>query len=332
VRVSSLDGLRAIAALSIVVLHADAFATRTGGKDVLGDLGAFAVEMFFVLSGFVLTREWVSKPETRSRFGWRRFSRLAPAYVLVSGVTMAVTAAQGTLTSRAVWHELTLTQFATSQAGLAMPQAWTLGLEVCFYALLPVVLAQVLHLRTEQQVGALAGLAALGLALRPLADLAGQEDRLTHVLLVPDHLVFFLAGMGLALVVPALGRSGPAGLLAAGIGGLWLLALQQGADGLPLQVDLAVRAVIVTALVWAAPTTGPVLAWLGVVSYPIYLWHWVVLRVLVRNAGFGSASAVVLGVVAVAVVVALAAATHRWVEVPGQRWLRARRPQVPAVA
>lgn len=82
-----IQGLRAIAVLFVVVYHA--------GLPLPG--GFVGVDIFFVISGFVITlmlhREWLSSSRVNfGRFYWRRFKRLTPALALVVVVTVLLSA------------------------------------------------------------------------------------------------------------------------------------------------------------------------------------------------------------------------------------------------
>src|SRR3954469_5255373 len=89
-RVSSLTGVRAVAATLVVATHA----AYTTGKYTHGYIGLLysrmeiGVPMFFVLSGFLLFRPWVQAavngrpaPSVR-RYAWHRFRRIMPPYVV----------------------------------------------------------------------------------------------------------------------------------------------------------------------------------------------------------------------------------------------------------
>src|SRR3954469_5892404 len=93
-----LDGLRAIAALSIVLTHV-AFASGANSPNILGSFFARmdgGVAVFFVLSGFLLYRPFVvahlhGRPRPAAGpFLWRRFLRIYPAYWVVLTVVVYI--------------------------------------------------------------------------------------------------------------------------------------------------------------------------------------------------------------------------------------------------
>ncbi|HEY7175589.1 MAG TPA: acyltransferase, partial [Micromonosporaceae bacterium] len=90
-RVASLTGIRAVAALLVVLTHA----AYTTGKYPQGYIGLLysraeiGVPIFFVLSGFLLFRPWVkaaaqadAEPPSLRRYAWHRVRRIMPAYAV----------------------------------------------------------------------------------------------------------------------------------------------------------------------------------------------------------------------------------------------------------
>lgn len=324
-RLSSLDGLRGLGALFVVLVHTCAAGTSASTREVLGDTGALAVEMFFLLSGYVLTREWRRGRERREGFLRRRVARLVPGYLLVSAVTMVYAYSQDRLTGRMVLRELTLTQVLGTDEPLVLLQAWTLGVEAAFYVLLPFVLILLLPRTRRTQVAVLGALSLAGLSLRPVLDATGIDLGPLHgLLLVSDHLLFFLTGVGLAMLVGEL-RFRPGLFLAAvalSVG--WIALLQLGADTLPKPVDLLVRVVACALIVGSAPRALPGTAWMGRVSYSAYLWHWVVLLFLKHQTPLRELPSVLLFVIVAGVTFTLAAVTTSRFEAPAQRSLLVR--------
>jgi peptidoglycan/LPS O-acetylase OafA/YrhL len=159
-----LDGLRAVAALAIVVSHAWLYAAPDGRPTPVGhELGLLlrqmplGVTLLFALSGFLLYRPWVEatlgggdRPAI-GRYARNRFLRIAPAYIVILlfiGFVLRVALlrdADGTLfTGSFVGRPWTLIADALLVQGY-LPQtlitgigpAWSLTTEVAFYVLLP---------------------------------------------------------------------------------------------------------------------------------------------------------------------------------------------------
>src|SRR4051795_3827832 len=78
-RDNSLNFLRLLFAVSVVLYHSIGLrGARTSGADRF-HLGTIGVDFFFVVSGYLITRSWVRKPQL-GRFAWHRFLRIMPGY------------------------------------------------------------------------------------------------------------------------------------------------------------------------------------------------------------------------------------------------------------
>jgi peptidoglycan/LPS O-acetylase OafA/YrhL/4-amino-4-deoxy-L-arabinose transferase-like glycosyltransferase len=148
IRFAGLDGLRAIAALGVLVCHvglASGQIDRLGGSFLArADVG---VALFFMLSGFLLYRPFVSarlddrpRPEV-PRYLRHRFLRIFPAYWLALTVLTVVLDVRNRVDVRTPWDFTMyygLAQSYSKETALGgLQQAWTLTNEVAFYLLLP---------------------------------------------------------------------------------------------------------------------------------------------------------------------------------------------------
>jgi len=145
---AGLDGLRAIAALGVLVCHvalASGQITRTGGEYLArADVG---VALFFMLSGFLLYRPFVSnrldgKPRPKAdRYLRHRFLRIFPAYWLALTVLTTVMDVRQRADIRTPWdfamYYGLLQSYSEVTAVGGLQQAWTLTNELAFYLLLP---------------------------------------------------------------------------------------------------------------------------------------------------------------------------------------------------
>ena len=144
-----MDSLRALAALGVLVAHVTIF-TRNDQRLSWGVLPAnldIGVTVFFVLSGFLLYRPFFSSelsaaPAPRVRdYARRRILRIVPAYWLALTVLALYPGVPGIFSSD-WWRYYGFLQFYsyhTSIRGLGV--AWTLCVEVAFYAVLPIYAA-----------------------------------------------------------------------------------------------------------------------------------------------------------------------------------------------
>jgi peptidoglycan/LPS O-acetylase OafA/YrhL len=214
------DSMRGIAALMVLGLHTlgiFAGATRNDAfvRPYVARLES-GVVIFLLISGFLLYRPFVrahlfgeQTPSTVT-YAWRRFLRIVPAYWVALLLAALVVPLHGVLT---VSGALTYFGFAqiyrASTIGGAIAPAWTLGLELTFYAMLPVWAALLRRVPTSGprsalrvQVVALAGLIAASEAYKAIVFATGAvgNARISPALVsLPGYLDEFALGMALAV-------------------------------------------------------------------------------------------------------------------------------------
>ena len=224
-RVASLTGIRAVAALLVVLTHA----AYTTGKYPQGYVGLvysrmeIGVPIFFVLSGFLLFSPWVKAafagspaPSVR-RYAWHRIRRIMPAYVVTVVAAYLVyhfrTAGPNPgHTWEGLFRNLTLTQIYTddylySFLHQGLTQMWSLAVEVAFYVVLPLLaylLLVVLCRRRWRPRLLLSGLMVLALVSPAWLALVHSVDWLPDGarLWLPGYLAWFVGGMALAALQP----------------------------------------------------------------------------------------------------------------------------------
>ena len=330
------DSLRAIAALAVVGAHAALFAGLYTSDSALRPYALqlpSGVSVFFVISGFLLYRPFVrarlaGEPRPSSgAYAWRRFLRIAPAYW--AALTVVTIWLSIETVYRPAWHAPLLYGFGqvyVPETGLAgLPQAWTLCVEVTFYAFLPLWALAVSRLGWRTELAALAALFAAGFGWKVIALAQASPSDVgpfasgpwLHTL--PAFLDQFAVGMALAVVsargVPkraedALGHAWPWWLLAAVA--FWTVSTQIGlpaADigngALLLQHELhtVIALGLLVPAVFGLAREGPVrrvLAWrpllyVGLVSYGVYLWHYALVFDLSRGTNDWMADTLGLG-------------------------------------
>jgi peptidoglycan/LPS O-acetylase OafA/YrhL len=222
-RVASLTGIRAVAALLVVLTHA----AYTTGNYTHGYVGLMysrmeiGVPIFFVLSGFLLFGPWVKaaasgerSPSVR-RYARHRLRRIMPAYavtVLVAYLLYHFRTAGPNPghTWMGLLRNLSLTQIYTdnylySYLHQGLTQMWSLAVEVAFYVALPLLaylLLVVLCRRRWRPVLLLTGLAGLALITPAWLILVHTTDFLPDGsrLWLPTYLSWFIGGMVLAVL------------------------------------------------------------------------------------------------------------------------------------
>lgn len=155
-RLTYIDGLRAIAVLAIVVWHGAQGASHPAAPPAFWLWGNRGVDLFFVISGFCLSYPFLKAYRRTNTlridyadFLVRRISRIAPPYyAAVALFAVLATTSFGLPTTwfasqaRAGWQEIVLDLFfLTSRAPLHNASFWTLGVEMRWYLLCPLLIA-----------------------------------------------------------------------------------------------------------------------------------------------------------------------------------------------
>ncbi len=359
-RAHGLDGLRGLAALAILVLHVWMYTQANDPThNVLVDrvIGEFriGVQLFFVLSAFLLAAPWVAasrgdRPSPHlGRFAVRRATRIVPGYLVA--LVGAILLLHGTGHPRDIdLRELPLfllfiPNLDAATRNMLDPPMWTLHVEASFYLVLPLIGWAITRLARRWSLsgplalcGALIGTSVAWVAL---SYSAGWGPEVTWTL--PTYLAAFACGIGAAIL--AHGRTmGPgqalALLLAGGaiilVNAYWHSGGDTGATGVivgDLPGSLGFAAIVTAVAMRPARILGlPPLRALGVISLGVYLWHMPVLYALqvhgLMPETFWSALPRVL-----VPAVGLAIASWLLVERPALRWSARRtggRARVPA--
>lgn len=333
-RIPALDGIRGIAILLVMLFHftAVSLVASTRADDIFAQVagaGWAGVDLFFVLSGFLITGIlYDSKARVGRYFGTfyaRRFLRIFPAYYgmllfLLFALPLIGIAEPGVLDSlreRQIWYWAYLANVRSSlHPGITgdwilTGHLWSLAVEEQFYLAWPLIV-----FLFPRRV--LMGICVLGiggaLAFRMAMHATGGGPDASYTLMVA-RMDALMVGALVALAVRHPGDFrwwlrfiAPAGLAAVG-GGLWLFFSRGGLSPFdaPVQAGgflaLAVAFGGIVTLGVVAPTRGPVhwmlgrgvLPAFGRYSYALYLVHWPVATLLSRNTGLADAAPVVNG-------------------------------------
>src|SRR5882757_2700299 len=334
---TDVEGLRAVAIILVVAFHAG----------VAGITGGFiGVDVFYVLSGYLITGLLVREIREKSRlnllqFYARRMRRLLPASALVLIVSLMAAialfapqelnfAARGARASALyvsnVFFAATAGDyFGPRVATNPMLHTWSLSVEEQFYVFWPLVILLGLQVWKSMRGLTLAiiGLTAISLAASIL--LVKHYSTFAFYMLPSRVWEFGIGGLAMLLPRNPVSASRSFGPILSWLGFALILAstvLISSAVAFPGWIALLpVMGTVLTLIVGAEqPRRGAdallanrVIQWFGRHSYSWYLWHWpslVIVAIVLPNTGFaGKMGAVVASLI-------LAALTHRFVENP----------------
>lgn len=325
-----IDAFRGVAIMAVLAFHYTVRWPEVYGFDRQYpwwlSLGAYGVHLFFVVSGLVITMT-VLRSDSAVHFGARRLARLYPAFVVAALLTF-VAMQWGPEPFRRSWIDLlaSLSMDAMLFGRDYIDGAyWSLAVEAKFYVIVALAWAV---LRERFWVGVLAISALASLPVGPLWS----------SLLIAEWWPYLLAGMaGWYGIFER--RSVPAALL-----GAMSIALYAIHRPLGWIVDVGLVGGVATflLLLWKAPGWQPAvvraLAWVGGLSYSLYLVHQnlgvTAIRIM-TDAGFPDMVAIAVASVAMT---ALAYLGFHFIERPGarlvmsayERWRGRGRDNLPA--
>lgn len=290
-----IDGLRAVAVLSVVLFHAFPAVLRGG---------FIGVDMFFVISGFlissILLRELGQGSFSFAGFYARRVRRIFPALVLVLLSCLAfgwlalfpdeygqlgkhVLGGAGFAANFFYWAQVGY--FDTAADTKPLLHLWSLGIEEQFYILWPVILLLGWRLRANLlAVAAVLALASFavnvgGIAHYASATFYSPASRAWELLLGAGLACLHARPAALAARLPRLAPNLLAWLGAASLAaGLALITRHHQFPGwlalLPALGALLIIAAGPQAWFNRIVLSNRLMVWVGLVSYPLYLWHW----------------------------------------------------------
>jgi peptidoglycan/LPS O-acetylase OafA/YrhL len=366
------DGLRAVAALSVVVYHTaySSSATEAWYGGFAGRL-EIGVALFFAISGFLLYRpffaaHYAGRPRIRTRdYLRRRFLRIVPAYWVALTVLAIYPGLIGVFTGD-WWIYYGFGQiYQQDTFNFGIPPAWTLCVEVSFYLALPLYALALRRICRGRELGQVVRIELVVLALLAVGSLVYRTVAIAngpnvYYTWLPGMFDWFATGMALAVLSVALQARErpwkPAELVARRPGLAWLaagavftvLALTVPAptlretfytEGELFRIHSLSAVIAVLVLLPAVAGRGRgggvrrllgwrTLAWLGLISYGIYLWHQTLMLWLVDKGALGwvpGSGFLVLTALTVLLAVSCAAGSYYVVERPLLRFKDPRR-------
>lgn len=293
-RVPELDGLRGIAALGIVFFH---YSYPGIAYERFFYIGAVSLELFFVLSGFLITSIIIANYEQRkflTNFYARRGLRIYPIYYFLILALLAMRLFRpGIFELDAIPYYLTYTQniqkywFGQEPPAIyPLSHTWTLAIEEQFYIIWPALICVV----GRRHVALLAAsfiLVAIAARAYGFASwiLIGRFDGFALGALLAVGLSHFQAPPRRTAVRRTLALMGSMAFAYLTIG-FWLMGRKPFDIGTPdfwNCLHIFVVGIFFTAVVglvissaghdWLAPLRGKAICYIGLISYGIYLYH-----------------------------------------------------------
>jgi len=345
---ADIDGMRGIAVLIVVLFHA--FPSLVAG-------GFVGVDMFFVISGYlistILMTEFANRSFSYANFYARRARRIFPALILVLSASLAfgwialfpdelkllgkhILGGATFLSNIFLWFEVGY--FDTAAETKPLLHLWSLGIEEQFYIFWPILLALAFKYRMRMVWWTLAlllvsfGINIGGIEKFPSATFYSLASRAWELLI--GAMLAHLALQDNPRLSGAHGATRRNTLSCIGLGFILLACvLVRGGTGFPgwwaLLPSLGAACLIAAgpqAWINRVVLSNRALVWVGLISYPLYLWHWPLLSF--AHIVESGTPALKIRVAAVLGAVLLAWLTYALIEQP----IRRRGPRHPAVA
>lgn len=325
--IPALDGIRAIAVGLVILSHYLPILMMGGGGQ--------GVDLFFVLSGYLITSLLLAERTASGRislksFYWRRILRIWPALALMLTVYCLMASLSSSVgvihIHAAMWAAASLTNwYVVNGTGMIsfIPHTWSLSVEEQFYLVWPAIVSIWLQRKGRGSLAAFV-LVTLSCGILWRAYLAFSGATAERVYVGPDtHADSLLAGCFLAFgILPVRFKTFavqwwfiPVIVLSAlSIRLVWSaqwFTWQFAVDALMGAWLIVVVLEHPGGLLGRALTQEPLL-WLGQRSYGVYLWHLPILHSL-RHAGFSPLLCILLGLFAT---FAISALSFRYLERP----------------
>jgi peptidoglycan/LPS O-acetylase OafA/YrhL len=327
-----IDGLRAIAVVSVILFHA--FPTLVPG-------GFIGVDVFFAISGFLITSLIIGNLNEEKfsavDFYARRIKRIFPCLILVLASCLSLgwlnmlpnefqLLGNHVFAGAGFWTNITLNNEAGyfDAAGTQKPllHLWSLAIEEQFYLIWPLLI--ILAWRWGRRVlPVIVSIAIISLAVNLLRV---DSHPVSTFYLLPTRAWELMAGACLVWITPgwqgimpnhqqqiAAELTSAVGLLFV-FGSIAFLDSNESFPGWRAMLPVAGTMLLISAGPYATINrvllSHPIPVEIGLMSYPLYLWHWPALA-FAQIAAIGSASN---RIVSIALASMLAVATFRFVE------------------
>lgn len=338
---SALDGLRGLSVLSVLIFHA--VPTWLTG-------GFLGVDIFFVLSGFLITSLLLKEFDDTGKIDFlkfysRRWFRLAPAlmllllvyvFVLYAFVSGASFLKQGVDVALAMTYTTNWARAWSLKESADLGHTWSLAVEAQFYLLWPFVVWALLKLlrKNSNLISIFVCLAITSLAIRLyLLNQGATIERVYNGLDTRFETLVWGAVLAAYMRVRRPQASACSAMYldwAACFALITLFLEAQWTSALYYELGITVVSILAAFLIFSTVIGGsnliknileyPIFVWIGSVSYGIYLWHFPIIRMLLNL----DISGIYLLVSVLSLTLPIAAISHYFLELPTQIWNKRR--------
>ena len=304
--IPALDGVRGLAVLMVVAIHYGNLTTSHSpiirAITIIKGMGWVGVDIFFVLSGFLITGilwETKDRPHRWKNFYVRRALRLFPLYYavwtfLLLYVFLTHRPWQNSYFGFLLYFGNIAVHYTTSVGIFPVEHLWSLAVEEQFYLVWPFILWKIGRERTAMLF--LAGIAAFSIALKLILVLAHVQGQWGYHLL-PSHMEGLALGSILALAIrtPAMNshlqfasRCLPLILVALGAVAVYFHGLNLldnvvilfAVPLISLAATLLLSMCLIPGTLYKKAMESPVLRFYGKYSYGLYIYHVLLINVL----------------------------------------------------
>lgn len=216
-RLYGLDTLRAIAIIIVLIYHYKVVVSSENIFGFMSQLGWTGVDLFFVLSGYLIGNQILSafakgQDFSLKQFYIRRFLRTLPNYYFVLALYFIFPFALSGTATAPLWSFLTFTQNLDLRAGETFTHSWSLCIEEQFYLIFPVIALLIAYAKRSVTLGwvAIIGAMLFAIGLRTLRSFNWYEDGQPAIPIQPfmEHIYYFsltrfdelLPGVAIALL------------------------------------------------------------------------------------------------------------------------------------
>lgn len=359
-----LTGIRALAALWVVLVHIDSLHTSTASSNAsnfIREYSVLPVVFFFILSGFILSVVYVPRVEecgfavpAQKKYAWSRAARIVPLYLfsLIPGLSVGLLWLSNQSVSWPLMNDLKPDSAWLGVNGWGFNvflrsnvPAWTLTAELLFYLMFPWLLSRILKWDRTNTLSVLMAslfgylMIQLGLGMMQMVgseSIARIGNGIGHFgspIFIPTFVAGVLLGLAYARGwIPKMLLNNATWIYIALLVSVVFLTQTMHSIVPPSLVTGLLAPIFCLVVIAGASDQGLVnkilshriMQSLGAASYAIYITHWPVKGIMEFYFLPVGLTSILVGLVTLIVVLIVGYASHFWIEKPVHRWIMSR--------